>query len=506
MEKVLVLGATGYVGTRLVSRLLEEGYSVRAAARSISKLEGRHWAQHDQVELVEADVMDVESLSRSLTGISRVFYLVHSMSSQSKDFADADRQAALNMVKVSEQAGTKQIVYLGGLGEDSPDLSKHLRSRAEVGKILRSGAVPVTTLRAAMIIGSGSASFEMLRYLVDRLPIMITPKWVSMPTQPIAISNVLTYLTGCLRCPDTLNRVFDIGGPEVLTYREMMEIYAEEAGLNKRLIIPVPVFTPRLSSYWIHLVTPVPAYIGRPLAEGLRNPTICTNDDIKTLIPQDLYSCRKSARLALDRTQHHQVESHWTDAGKIWPVAWSNEGDARWAGGTVYEDKREVVLEASPEEVWRPVIRLGGETGYYYADWLWRLRGVMDKLVGGVGLRRGRRSPETVSSGDVLDFWRVKQVERARHLTLVAEMKVPGEAVLEFDIDELIDGRVRLTQTAKFLPDGLLGIAYWKVITPLHDLVFHGMLKGIAEASMKGIVYGPRRVRGTQTSAVASGS
>lgn len=481
------------MGTRLVSRLLEEGYRVRASARSISKLEGRHWAKNPSVELVEADVMDRDSLHKAVEGCPKVFYLVHSMNPQSKDFANADRKAAENMVSVSEEVGVEQIVYLGGLGEDSPELSKHLRSRAEVGEILRSGSVPVTTLRAAMIIGSGSASFEMLRYLVDRLPIMITPKWVSMETQPIAISNVLTYLTGCLKQPETLNRIFDIGGPEVLTYRQMMETYAEEAGLTKRIIIPVPVFSPRLSSYWIHLVTPVPAYIGRPLAEGLRNPTICTNYDITDLIPQELYSCRKATRLALDRTQHRQIESHWTDAGKIWPVAWSNEGDARWAGGTVYEDKREVVLDAKPEDVWRPVIRLGGETGYYYADWLWRLRGIMDKLVGGVGLRRGRRSPESVSTGDVLDFWRVKDVQVAKHLTLVAEMKLPGEAVLEFNIDQLEDGRVKLTQTAKFLPDGLLGIAYWKVITPLHDLVFHGMLKGIAEASEKQIVEGPQR-------------
>ncbi|MCB9471910.1 MAG: SDR family oxidoreductase [Candidatus Obscuribacterales bacterium] len=497
MERVLVLGATGYVGTRLVSRLLADDreFKIRVCSRSREKLEGRAWAKDSRVEIMEADVLDRESLARAVQGCDQAFYLVHSMNASSNDFASCDREAARNMVDAASRSELKHIIYLGGLGEDSPDLSKHLRSRSEVGRILRSGSVPVTTLRAAMIIGSGSASFEILRYLVDRLPLMITPRWVSMPTQPVAIANVLNYLSGCLDLDldggAAGNRTFDIGGPEVITYKELMKIYAEEAGLSRRCIIPVPVFTPRLSSYWIHLVTPVPACLGRPLAEGLRNPTICTNNDIKELIPQDLYSCRKAIRLALDRMQHHQVESHWTDAGKIWPVAWSNEGDARWAGGTVYEDRREVLLDATAAEVWRPVIRLGGETGYYYADWLWRLRGVLDKLAGGVGLRRGRRSPESVSPGDVLDFWRVRHVEPCRHLSLVAEMRLPGEAVLEFRIEERPDGRTRLTQVAKFLPSGLLGIAYWKLISPLHDLVFHGMLKGLAEATSCHIVQGP---------------
>ncbi|MBI1271958.1 DUF2867 domain-containing protein [bacterium] len=497
MERVLVLGATGYVGTRLVSRLLADDpdFKIRVCSRSREKLAGRAWARDSRVEILEADVLDRDSLARAVEGCTQAFYLVHSMNSSSDDFASSDREAARNMVEAAGRSGLKHIIYLGGLGEDSPDLSKHLRSRTEVGRILRSGPVPVTTLRAAMIIGSGSASFEILRYLVDRLPVMITPRWVSVPTQPIAIANVLNYLRGCLDLDlrDRGNLTFDIGGPEVVTYKELMLTYAEEAGLGRRWIIPVPVFTPRLSSYWIHLVTPVPAFLGRPLAEGLRNPTICTNNEIKELIPQELYTCRKAIRLALDRMQHHQVESHWTDAGKIWPVAWSNEGDARWAGGTVYEDRREVLLDATAEEVWRPVIRLGGETGYYYADWLWRLRGAMDKLAGGVGLRRGRRSPESVSSGDVLDFWRVRHVEPCRHLSLVAEMRLPGEAVLEFRIEEQPDGRTRLTQVAKFLPSGLLGIAYWKLITPLHDLVFHGMLKGLAEATSRRIVMGPTK-------------
>lgn len=485
MDKVLVLGATGYVGTRLVSRLLDEGYQVRATSRTLGKIQGRRWAKHPKVELVEVDLLDYNSASKVLAGCSHAFYLVHSMNSSSRDFAESDRQAARNFVKAANQSQLRQLIYLSGLGEDSPDLSNHLRSRAEVSNILKTAQVPVTTLRAAMIIGSGSASFEILRYLVDRLPIMVTPRWVSVPTQPIAISNVLTYLTGCLKVENTKGGCFDIGGPEVVTYRQLMEIYADEAGLEKRFVVPVPVFTPKLSSYWIHLVTPVPAYIGRPLAEGLRNPTVCQNDEIVKLIPQRLYTCREATRLALDKLQHHQVESHWTDAGKIWPVAWSSQEDEHWAGGTVYYDTRRVIVQATPEEVWTPIIRIGGKTGYYYADWLWRLRGIVDKLIGGVGTRRGRRDPANVSVGDALDFWRVKDVAPEEHLVLVAEMKLPGEAVLEFKVRPVNDKETEIVQTAKFLPKGLLGILYWKLVTPLHNLVFEGMLRGIVQACGK---------------------
>ncbi|MDZ4833225.1 MAG: SDR family oxidoreductase [Candidatus Melainabacteria bacterium] len=481
-EKIVVLGATGYVGTRLVTKLLQAGRQVRATSRNIGKLRGRHWSADPNVELVETDVLDLDSLTSALEGCDSAYYLVHSMNKQTRDFANADRKAAENMIVAADQAALKQIIYLGGLGDDSPELSKHLKSRAEVGEVLRSGNVPVTTLKAAMIIGSGSASFEILRYLVERLPVMITPKWVSVDTQPIGIANVLTYLTGCLGREETLNRTFDIGGPNVLRYRDLMQIYAEEAELDKRTIIPVPVFTPTLSSYWIHLVTPVPAYIGRPLAEGLRNPTICRENDIQQIVKQDLLTCRAAIRSALDKTQYHKVESHWTDAGKIWPVAWSSEADEKWAGGTIYEDKRSVVLNNTPEEIWKPLVRIGGATGYYYGDWLWRLRGVLDKLIGGVGLRRGRRNPDELSAGDALDFWRVRDVDKHKSLLLVAEMKLPGEAVLEFKINEISPGKCELTQTAKYLPKGLLGMLYWRLVTPLHDLIFDGMLLGIARA------------------------
>jgi uncharacterized protein YbjT (DUF2867 family) len=485
LGRIVVFGATGYIGARLVPKLLSAGYSVRAVSRSLVKLQGCHWADHKNVELMDADVLDPAALTAACSDCETAYYFVHSMNPQHKDFADADRRAAHNMVLAAEAAALKRIIYLGGLGEQSDDLSHHLRSRAEVAAILRSGGVPVTVLRAAMIIGSGSASFEILRYLVDRLPFMITPRWVRTESQPIAIRNVLTYLVECLKNEATAGRVFDIGGPEVVTYQQLMDIYAEEAGLHKRLVVPVPYFTPRLSSYWIHLITPVPAYIARPLADGLRNPAVCQDSRIERLIPQELIACRRAIRLAITSLQHQQVESHWTDAGAMPPAEWFNSQDAQWAGGTVYEDKRSLAVEATPYELWVPIVRLGGDTGWYYGNWLWRLRGIMDRLVGGVGLRRGRRHMTHLKPGDALDFWRVSAVEPGKRLLLVAEMKLPGKAILEFKIEPIGNGKINLVQTAKFLPAGLTGLLYWWLVTPLHNLVFGGMLRGIVAARAK---------------------
>ncbi len=388
---ILVTGATGYIGARLVPRLLSAGYHVRAVSRSLQKLQGCDWAKHQNVELMAADVLDEKSILQACKGCNVAFYLVHSMNSQQKDFAEADRKAASNMASAADAAGLQRVIYLGGLGQSDRQLSKHLRSRAEVSEILRAGRVPVTVLRAAMIIGSGSASFEILRYLVDRLPFMITPRWVRTPSQPIAVRNVLEYLLRCLEHDDTIGQVFDIGGPEVLTYQTLMDMYAEEAGLGKRLVVPVPYFTPRLSSYWIHLVTPVPSYIARPLAEGLRNPAVCEDSRITEIIPQELLNCRSAIRLAIACIQHHQVESHWTDAGTIPPAEWCSSHDPTWAGGTVYMDRRSVIVDGTSEEVWQPLTRLGGATGWYYGNWLWKIRGIMDRIAGGVGLSRGRR-------------------------------------------------------------------------------------------------------------------
>ena len=332
-KPILVTGATGYVGARLVPRLLQAGYKVRAMARSTTKLRGRPWANHENLKIIAADIFNQDELLQAISGCSAAYYLIHSMNPQNKDFVEADRRAADNFRHAAERAGLQRIIYLGGLGENQSDLSKHLRSRAEVAQILCSGTVPVTVLRAAMIIGSGSVSFEILRYLVDRLPIMITPRWVRTPSQPIAIRNVLEYLIACLDNEQTIGRVFDIGGSEVLSYQALMDMYAEEAGLGRRIVIPVPFFTPRLSSLWIHLVTPIPAYIARPLADGLRNPAVCKENSIRSIIPLKLLDCRSAIKLAVERINLQTVESHWTDAGAMPPDEWCTAGDpalGRW--------------------------------------------------------------------------------------------------------------------------------------------------------------------------------
>lgn len=480
---ILVTGATGYVGGRLVPRLLERGYQVRACGRSLAKLESRPWASHPGVQLAACDLLKPDEIRHAAAGCRAAYYLVHSMVPGEQDFSSAEKTAAANMVAAAESQGLERILYLGGLGSDASDLSRHLRSRSEVAAILQSGKVPVTALRAAMIIGSGSASFEILRYLVDRLPVMVTPRWVQTPNQPIAVRNVLEYLIGCLEHPETAGQVYDIGGPDVLTYRELMRIYAEEARLPRRWIVPVPVLTPRLSSYWIHLVTPVPASIARPLAEGLKNPVVCSEHRIRDLIPQPLLSCREAIRRALESMQADHIETHWTDAGRLPPVELSYEGDPVWAGGTLFKDCRSAGTAASRETLWDCISRIGGRHGWYHADRLWVLRGFLDRMIGGVGLRRGRRAGAEIHAGDALDFWRVLSVCPGRHLLLAAEMKLPGAATLEFRIEESPEGKRRLVQTASFKPRGLMGILYWYLVSPLHGYVFSGMLRKILRAA-----------------------
>ncbi len=493
-KPVLVAGATGYIGGRLVPKLLEAGYRVRALARSPAKLQGRPWASHPHLDIAAADLLDRSSLEKAATGCGAAFYLVHSMDPQVVDFAETDRQAARNMALAAAACGLERIVYLGGLGEEGSSLSDHLQSRAEVGDLLREGPVPVTVLRAAMIIGSGSASFEILRYLVERLPIMVAPRWIETPCQPIGVRNVLAYLVGCLGCPDTVGATFDIGQEEVVSYRRLMEIYAEEAGLRRRLVISVPILSPRLDAFWIHLMTPVPAALARPLVEGLQNPVDCSDTRIRQLIPQPLLSCREAIGRALERTRHQDVESFWADAGAIPPAEWSQPGDPGWAGGSIFEDRRCVILGAAPQEIWPALQRIGGRTGWYASDWLWGLRGVLDRLAGGVGLSRGRRSSVELRPGDALDFWRVVAVEEPRRLLLVAEMKLPGKAVLELTLLEKAPGETELRLTARFLPRGLTGLLYWWGVTPFHGLAFNGMLRGIAKAAGRPVLAGPQRL------------
>ncbi|HJX72977.1 MAG TPA: SDR family oxidoreductase [Candidatus Deferrimicrobiaceae bacterium] len=490
---VLVVGATGYVGIRLVAHLREKGWRVRAAARSLKKMEALSWAGDPGVEPVRADVFDRETLAEACEGCSAAYYLVHSMGSPRGDFSRADREGAANMVWAAEQARLDRIIYLGGLGEDGETLSEHLRSRDEVGKILQAGKVPATVLRAAMIIGSGSGSFEILRYLVDRLPVMITPRWVDTESQPIPIRSVLAYLSGCLEVPETAGGTFDIGGPEIVTYRRLMRIYAEEARLPRRLILPVPVLTPRLSAYWIHLVTPMPAALARPLAEGLSNRVVCRDDRIRPLIPQELLDCRHAIRLAVANSRRDIVEPEG-EGPEARPPESTFPGDAPWGGGTSFHDHRRVVLEATPEEAWEPIGRIGGEAGWYFADWLWRLRGVLDRLAGGVGMRRDRKEGDALRPGDPVDFWRVRAVSPGRYLVLIAEMALPGCAVLSFRIRKIGHRTVEIEQRSCFVPKGLGGILYWVAVSPVHRFVFQGMLRGIASRTGKPVVRGPEAV------------
>jgi uncharacterized protein YbjT (DUF2867 family) len=411
------------------------------------------------------------------------------MTSAGAEYAERDHRLAMQFACAAREAGVGRIIYLGGLGETGPDLSQHLSSRREVEEALASTGVPVTVLRAAMIIGSGSASFEIVRYLVERLPVMITPKWVSTQCQPIAVRNVIGYLAGALSVPETTGQVFDIGGPEALCYRDIMSVMAQELGLRRRWVIPVPILTPRLSSYWIHLVTPLSHHIAKPLAEGLKNPVVCREDRITRLIPQELLGVRQAIRAALRTITEQRVETNWSMAGPI-------PGDPDWAGGTVFRDERQIAVEAPADAVFRAVCRVGGGHGWYGADWLWRIRGWLDRLVGGPGLRRGRRDPEMVGYGEALDFWRVVRYERDRRLALRAEMRLPGEALLEFHIERRGPRQCTLHQVAFFQPRGLFGLLYWYAVAPLHHVVFHGMLLGIRREALRSADCQPPVARG----------
>lgn len=477
---VLVTGSSGYIGGRLAPRLLELGYHVHCLVRDRRKIESRPWGVHPNLKIVEGDATDRSVVTLAMNGCSAAYYLIHSMIATPGTYRERDRQLAQTFALAAAAARIDRMIYLGGLGETGPGLSAHLSSRREVEASLGSGPVPVTVLRAAMIIGSGSASFEILRYLTERLPIMVTPRWVATECQPIAVSNVLNYLIKTLEVPDTVGRIYDIGGPDVLSYRKIMDITASALRLPRRIIIPVPVLSPRLSSLWIHLVTPIGREIARPLAEGLRNRVVCRNDDAVRAMPQELLSVSDALSLALVSTTSSDFESSWSDAGPV-------PGDADWAGGTTFVDERSTDLVASPSDVFKAVCGIGGVNGWHAADYLWRIRGALDRLAGGPGLRRGRRDPEAVRFGDALDFWRVTSVETNRRLDLRAEMKLPGEALLSFVItpSEGLRDSCRLTQTARFRPRGLLGLIYWYAILPFHGIVFRGMLEGLRREATK---------------------
>jgi uncharacterized protein YbjT (DUF2867 family) len=495
-KPVLVTGATGYVGGRLVPLLLDAGYAVRAAARNADKVLARPWGRHPNLTAVSMDVMDQASLEVASQGCGAVYYLVHSMAAETGDFAARERKQASNMCRAARNAGVARIIYLGGLGGDGPSLSKHLRSRLETAEILSLGPVPLTWLKAAMILGSGSASFEILRYLVERLPVMLTPKWVHTRCQPICIRNVLGYLTGCLENPETAGRSFDIGGPDILTYAELFNLYAQEAGITPRRIIPVPLLSPRLSSFWVSCLTPVDRPLVRALVEGLRNEVVCHEHAIRDLVPQRLISCREAIRRVLGRIDARDViDSCHLDTGPCDPPEWAARGDAPYAGGSVLTCGYKVELDVAAGKVWDVMVRIGGDTGWYYGDNLWKLRGWMDKTLGGPGHGRGRRDPVDLRVGDALDFWRVLAIEPGRSLVFLAEMRVPGQALLSIGLKHLGPERCELSLQALFKPRGVAGLTYWYAVNPLHVPVFKGMLAGMAQAAGGRILAGPERLK-----------
>ena len=484
--EVLVTGASGYIGGRLVPRLLAEGHRVRAMTRTAGRLRDVPWA--GQVRVVEADALRPETLPAALEGVEVAYYLVHSLGT-GPGFEESDRRAAQAFADAARAAGVGRIVYLGGLSNRDEDLSPHLRSRHEVGDILLGSGVPTAVLQAAVILGSGSASFEMLRYLTERLPAMITPRWVRSRIQPIAVRDVLRYLVGAATLPPDVSRRFDIGGPDVLTYVEMMQRYAAAAGLRRRVVVPVPVLTPSLSAHWVNVVTPVPAALAKPLVRSLTSEVVCREHDIARYVPdppEGLLGFDAAVRLALTRVREAAVETRWSSAP--WPGAPSDRlpTDPDWAGGSLYTDLRRTPVDASRADVWRVVEGIGGENGWYSFPLAWAARGLLDRLVGGVGLRRGRRDPHQLYVGEALDFWRVEEIVDGELLRLRAEMRLPGAAWLEFRIDDGDDGRPVLQQRALFHPRGLAGHAYWWSVTPFHGVVFAGMLRNIRGAAEHG--------------------
>lgn len=474
-RKILVTGTTGYIGGRLVPRLLRQGYKVRCFVRDPERLRHRPW--ENQVEVVQGDVLAYETLAPALDGIDVAYYLIHSMGAGEDEFAERDRRAADNFGKAAQEAGLQRIIYLGGIQPKADRLSKHLQSRLETGDHLRRWAVPVTEFQAAVIVGSGSLSFELIRYLTERVPVLITPKWVRTPTQPIAVRNVLEYLTQALDVPESAGRIVEIGGEDVLTYGAMFRGYARVRGL-RRLILDVPVLTPRLSSHWVGLVTPVNSKIARPLIEGLDNEVVVHDETARQLFDVDLLSYEEAVRRALDRFDRDDVETMWSgavsssiDDAEMIETLEEKEGLIR--------ERLQIKVQAAPETVFGVIKSLGGETGWLYANVLWKVRGFVDLLVGGIGLRKSRRSYAHVREGDAIDFWRVEAVEENRLLRLRAEMKVPGKAWLQYEVAPADAACSVVTQTAFYEPKGLFGLLYWYFLYLPHRLIFPGMLRAL---------------------------
>ena len=473
--RVLLTGATGYVGGRLLRRLEESGRTVRCMVRRPEALLGR---AARQAEIVYGDVLEPDSLPKALAGVTSAYYFVHSLAA-SEPFAGADRRGAENFAAAARTSGVRRIVYLGGLGAEE-DVSAHLESRHEVGRILRESGVPTIEFRASVVIGSGSVSFEIVRSLVDRSPLLLIPRWVVSRTQPIAIEDVLAYLLAALDLSLEESRVFEIGGPDRVAYADLMREYARQAGL-RRSLIRVPFATRRISGLWLSVVTPVYASIGRELIESLRNDTLVDDESAREVFPIRARGYRDAIERALANEDREFAETRWSDA-------LSAHRGRNWGGVTLGQRavaSRRISVAASPEQTFAPIQRIGGKTGWYYGNGFWRLRGLLDSLVGGVGLRRGRRDPVRLAVGDTLDFWRVEAFEQNRLLRLAAELKTPGRIWLQFEVDGDQAGST-LTQTAIFDPHGLAGLAYWYALYPIHHLIFEGMLRRIRQAAITG--------------------
>lgn len=474
-RRILVTGATGYIGGQLIPRLLELGYRIHCLVRNPAHLQRYPW--RSAVEVVTGDVLQPNTLVPAMQGVSAAYYLVHSMAAGS-DFHQLDLTAAENFGAAAREAGVERIIFLGGLAESTSDLSQHLRSRQQSGDSLRSAGVPVTEFRAGVIVGSGSISFEMIRYLTERVPTMICPRWVYTPCQPIGIVEVVEYLATALVVPESSGRIIEIGGSEVISYGDMMMIYADLRGL-KRWMIPVPVLTPLLSSYWVNLVTPIQGSIARPLIQGLRNESTVHDPIARQIFPGiQPVDYRTSVERALAQLDPARIESIWSDAPDD-----TRSGD-RPVRVTVHEgmilEHHKRMVHASAEAVYKTFTSLGGDRGWFNIDWAWRLRGVLDRMVGGEGFRRGRRDPDELLTGDVLDFWRVEALEHGRLLRLRAEMKLPGKAWLQWRVTPREKEDVLLVQTSFFAPKGLLGWLYWYATYPLHKLIFGKLMDKIA--------------------------
>lgn len=496
---ILVTGSTGYIGGRLTQQLLNAGHNVIATARSRYKLNSRPWNDHPNLKTIKANLLKESSLENIFKGCDVAYYLVHSMVSEKYDFSQADRIAAQNFTIASEGSSLKRIIYLGGLGGDKPNKSRHLKSREEVRKILKSGSVPVTTFKAGHILGSGSASFELLRYLSERMPFFIVPKRIlETKIQPICVRNVIYYLVNCLEKDETIGNDYSIGGPEILTYRKLFETYASCVGLRKPVFInpltpPLKLGT-KVALTLAKFIVPLPPGISIPLLEGMQAEVVAEENKIQEILPQKLMATCESINRAIQKDSLKIVDTRWTDAGEIKPPEWVYKGDAPYSGGTLLQGGYKMILDCTPDEVWKVISQIGGYNGWYYGDILWQIRGWLDDMAGGVGLRRGRRDPDKLYVGDALDFWRVLVVVPPKKLILLAEMKLPGEAILNFEISPAKKG-TEIKIGTRFKPIGLYGITYWYTLLPFHNLLFGGMFREIARRVNKDIISGPEKYR-----------